>query len=60
MKTYTGVVVTTYQQKMTVQANTPEEAMDLMYEQSNPLGGSAHSEATATIEKLTEVKGESK
>ena len=58
MKTYTGVVVTTYQEVITVQANTPEEAMDLMYDQSNPLGGSAHSEAT--VEKLTEVKGESK
>ena len=56
MKTYTGVVVTTYQEVIKVQANTPEEAMDLMYDQSNPLGSSAHSEAT--VEKLTEVKGE--
>ena len=34
MKTYTGVVVTTYQQKLTVQANTPEEAMDAHIDQN--------------------------
>ena len=28
MKTYQGVVVTTYQQVMVVQANTPEEAIE--------------------------------
>ena len=58
MKTYTGVVVKTYQQKMTVQANTPEEAMDLMYENAHPTGDGANGEMV--IEKLTETKGESK
>ena len=58
MKTYTGVVVTTYQQKMTVQANTPEEAMVLMFDQANPMGDGTNGEMV--IEKLTETKGESK
>lgn len=58
MKTYTGVVVTTYQQKMTVQANTPEEAMDLMYENAHPTGDGVNGEMQAY--DIKELKGESK
>lgn len=38
MKAWKGVVITTYQEELTVLANTKEEAELLMHEKANPMG----------------------
>lgn len=38
MKAWKGIVVTTYQEEITVLANTKEEAELLMHEKANPMG----------------------
>ena len=38
MKTYRGVVVTTYQEELYVEASSKEEAEMLMYDKANPMG----------------------
>lgn len=40
MKAFKGVVITTYQEEITVLADTKEEAELLMYDKANPLGDS--------------------
>ena len=44
MKVFKGVVITTYQEKITVWANTKEEAEVLMYDKANPVGDSVNGE----------------
>jgi len=44
MKKWKGVVVTTYQEELTVLADTKEEAELLMYDQANPMGDSVSGE----------------
>jgi len=44
MKKWKGVVVTTYQEELTVLADTKEEAELLMYDQANPVGDSVSGE----------------
>ena len=44
MKAFKGVVITTYQEEITVLANTKEEAELLMYDRANPLGDSVSGE----------------
>jgi hypothetical protein len=44
MKAFKGVVITTYQEEITVMANTKEEAELLMYDRANPLGDSVSGE----------------
>jgi len=44
MKAWKGVVVTTYQEELTVLADTKEEAELLMYDQANPMGDSISGE----------------
>ena len=41
MKAWKGVVVTTYQEEITVLADTKEEAELLMYDRASPTGDSA-------------------
>ena len=38
MKAWKGVVITTYQEELTVLADTKEEAEVLMYDRANPMG----------------------
>lgn len=38
MKAWKGVVITTYQEELTVLADTKEEAEVLMYDRANPIG----------------------
>lgn len=38
MKAWKGVVITTYQEELTILANTKEEAELLMYDKANPMG----------------------
>ena len=40
MKTWRGVVVTTYQEELFVEAETAREAELLMYDMANPMGDS--------------------
>jgi hypothetical protein len=56
MKVWKGVVVTTYQEEITVLANTEQEAELLMYEEANPMGDSASGEME--VYDLKEVKEE--
>ena len=44
MKAWKGVVVTTYQEELTVLADTKEEAELLMYDRANPMGDSVNGE----------------
>jgi len=44
MKVWKGVVVTTYQEELTVLADTKEEAELLMYDRANPMGDSVSGE----------------
>ena len=44
MKAWKGVVITTYQEKLTVLADTKEEAEVLMYDRANPMGDSVSGE----------------
>jgi len=44
MKKWKGVVVTTYQEELTVLADTKEEAELLMYDQANPMGNGVSGE----------------
>ena len=37
MKRYIAIVIMTYQQEVTVDANSPEEAERMMYEKFNPM-----------------------
>jgi hypothetical protein len=57
MKAWKGVVVTTYQEELTVLANTKEEAELLLYERANPMGDGYSGDMT--IDNLEEV-GENK
>ena len=54
MKTWKGVVVTTYQEEITVLAETEQEAELLMYAEANPMGDSASGEME--VYDLKEVK----
>ena len=54
MKTWKGVVVTTYQEEITVLAETEQEAELLMYVEANPMGDSASGEME--VYDLKEVK----
>ena len=53
MKAWKGVVVTTYQEKITVLADTKEEAELLMYDQANPVGDGYSGEMV--IDNLEEI-----
>lgn len=59
MKTWSGVVVTTYQEKITVLANTKEEAELLMYDQAHPAGDGVNGEmlvyGMSAIESAEEI-----
>ena len=44
MKAWKGVVVTTYQEELTVLADTKEQAELLMYDRANPMGDSVNGE----------------
>ena len=44
MKAWKGVVITTYQEELTVLADTKEEAEVLMYDRANPMGDSVSGE----------------
>lgn len=54
MKTWRGVVVTTYQEELFVEANTAEEAELLMYDMANPTGDGYSSEME--VQDLGEFK----
>jgi hypothetical protein len=54
MKVFKGVVVTTYQQEITVEANTKEEAELLMYENADPTGDGVSGEME--VQNMEEVK----
>jgi hypothetical protein len=57
MKAWKGIVVTTYQEEITVLANTKEEAELLMYDKANPMGDGYSGDMTAhDIEEITEEK----
>ena len=57
MKAFKGVVITTYQEEITVLANTKEEAELLMYDKANPLGDSVSGEMEVhDLVDLGEVK----
>jgi hypothetical protein len=57
MKAFKGVVITTYQEEITVMANTKEEAELLMYDRANPLGDSVSGEMEVhDLVDLGEVK----
>jgi hypothetical protein len=57
MKAFKGVVITTYQEEITVMANTKEEAELLMYERANPLGDSVSGEMEMyDLKEIGEVK----
>jgi len=57
MKKWKGVVVTTYQEELTVLADTKEQAELLMYDRANPMGDSVNGEME--VYDLVEM-GESK
>jgi hypothetical protein len=57
MKAWKGVVVTTYQEELTVLADTKEQAELLMYDRANPMGDSVNGEME--VYDLVEM-GESK
>jgi hypothetical protein len=44
MKAWKGVVITTYQEELTVLADTKEQAELLMYDRANPMGDSVNGE----------------
>ncbi len=54
MKTWKGIVVTTYQQEITVLADTEQEAELLMYDEANPMGDSVSGDME--VYDLKEVK----
>ena len=57
MKAFKGVVITTYQEEITVMANTKEEAELLMYDRANPLGDSVSGEMEIhDLKEIGEVK----
>jgi hypothetical protein len=57
MKAWKGIVVTTYQEEITVLANTKEEAELLMYDRANPMGDGVSGDMTAhDIEEIKEGK----
>ena len=53
-KTWRGVVVTTYQEELFVEADTAEEAELLMYDKANPMGDGYSSEME--VQDLGEFK----
>ena len=57
MKAWEGVVITTYQEVLTVLADTKEQAEVLMYDRANPMGDGYSGEMV--VHDLKEV-GESK
>ena len=57
MKAFKGVVITTYQEEITVMANTKEEAELLMYDRANPLGDHVSGEMEMyDLKEIGEVK----
>ena len=57
MKAFKGLVITTYQEEITVMANTKEEAELLMYDRANPLGDSVSGEMEMyDLKEIGEVK----
>ena len=57
MKAFKGVVITTYQEEITVLADTKEEAELLMYDKASPLGDSVSGEMEVhDLVDLGEVK----
>jgi hypothetical protein len=56
MKAWKGVVITTYQEELTVLANTKEEAELLMYDRANPMGDGYSGDMTVhDIEEMGET-----
>jgi len=57
MKAWKGVVITTYQEKLTVLADTKEEAELLMYDRANPMGDGYSGEMVVdNLEEIGEMK----
>ena len=57
MKPWKGVVITTYQEELTVLANTKEEAELLMYDKANPMGDGYSGEMIVhDLEEIGETK----
>ena len=55
MKAWKGVVITTYQEELTVLANTKVEAELLMYDRANPMGDGYSGDMTVyDVIELTE------
>jgi hypothetical protein len=53
MKSWKGVVITTYWEELTVLADTKEEAELMMYDSANPMGDSVSGEME--VENLIEL-----
>ena len=57
MKAWKGVVVTTYQEELTVFADTKEEAEVLMYSKANPMGDGYSGEMIAhDVEEIGDMR----
>lgn len=57
MKAWKGVVVTTYQEVLTVLADTKEEAESLMYDRANLMGDGYNGEMIVhDLEEIGETK----
>ena len=57
MKAWKGIVVTTYQEEITVLANTKEEAELLMHEKANPMGDGYSGDMTVyDLEEVGDVE----
>ena len=57
MKAWKGVVITTYQEELTVLADTKEEAEVLMYDRANPMGDSVSGEMEVyDLKEMGEIK----
>lgn len=59
-KTWRGVVVTTYQEELYVEAHTKEEAEVLMYEKADPMGDGYSGEMNAFDVEEVKPQGETK
>jgi hypothetical protein len=57
MKAWKGVVITTYQEELTVLADTKEQAEILMYDRANPIGDSVSGEMEVyDLKEIGEIK----
>jgi len=57
MKAWKGVVITTYQEELTVLADTKEEAEVLMYARANPVGDGLNGETEVyDLKETGEIK----